>query len=225
MSRDRPALRLRAILAACAALGLGVAAAPLAAAAQEAAAIRGHQDPAAEAFVRDEASRVLKILGDRSLSLAAKKEAFRTMIDQVADVPRITAFVLGRYRRTVTAQQYAQFASAFRTYADNVYESRLGQYRGQTLKVLGSIDRQPGDAVVSSEVAGPDGQGTPVSWRVLRGADGRYRAVDVEVAGVWLAITEQQDFVSTLDNHNGDIGFLIAQLRRDDTGPAHATPR
>ena len=50
-------------------------------------------------------------------------------------------------------------------------------------------------------------------WRVIRGPDGRYRAVDVSVEGVWLAITEQQDFVSTLDNNHGDIGALIQQLR------------
>jgi phospholipid transport system substrate-binding protein len=176
---------------------------------------RGHQDLAAEAFVRDEASKVLQILGDRSVGLAAKKQAFRGMIDQVADVPRITAFVLGKYRRQVSPQQYADFSTAFRAYANTVYESRLDQYRGQTLKVTGSIERRPGDAVVESEVVAADGAPTPVNWRVLKGQDGRYRAVDVEVSGIWLAITEQQDFVSTLDNHNGDIAFLISQLRRD----------
>jgi phospholipid transport system substrate-binding protein len=56
-----------------------------------------------------------------------------------------------------------------------------------------------------------------VNWRVIRGPNG-YRAVDVQVAGVWLAITEQQDFVSTLDNHNGDINVLINQLRRQSGG-------
>jgi phospholipid transport system substrate-binding protein len=53
-----------------------------------------------------------------------------------------------------------------------------------------------------------------VNWRVLRGSAG-WRVVDVQVAGVWLAITEQQDFVSTLDNHGGDINVLISQLRKN----------
>ena len=48
---------------------------------------------------------------------------------------------------------------------------------------------------------------------MIRGADGHYRAVDVSIEGVWLAITEQQDFVSTLDNNHGDINVLIGQLR------------
>jgi len=180
-------------------------------------ASRAHGDTEAEAFVQNEASRVLQVLNDRSLGLDAKKQAFRQMVNQVADVPRITGFVLGRYRRLVTPAQYEAFSAAFRDYADNVYESRLGQYSGQTLKVTGSVVRQPGDVVVSSQVSGA-GQPSAVNWRVIRGADGHYRAVDVQVAGVWLAITEQQDFVSTLDNHNGDINLLIAQLRNPGGG-------
>jgi phospholipid transport system substrate-binding protein len=180
---------------------------------------RAHGDLQAESFVQNQASRVLDVLNNHSMSLDAKKQTFRSMVNQMADVPRITSFVLGRYRRIVTPAQYAAFSSTFREYADNVYESRLGQYSGQTLKVTGSIVRQPGDVVVTSEVGGGGGGApTQVNWRVLRGPDGHYKAVDVQVDGVWLAITEQQDFVSTLDNHNGDINVLINQLRSHDGG-------
>ena len=201
-----------ALLLAAPAAGLLVA--PTAALAQT----RAHGDLEAESFVQNQASRVLQVLNDRGMGLEAKKLAFRTMIDQVADVPRITGFVLGRYRRTVAPAQYAAFSAAFREYADNVYESRLGQYSGQTLKVTGSIVRQPGDVVVSSQISGGSGAPTVVNWRVIRNAAGQYRAVDVQVEGVWLAITEEQDFVSTLDNHNGDINVLIGQLRNQGGG-------
>ena len=74
--------------------------------------------------------------------------------------------------------------------------------------------RVPGDVVVTSQIVGGEvNSPTEVKWRVIRGADGHYRAVDVSVEGVWLAITEQQDFVSTLDNNHGDINVLITQLR------------
>jgi phospholipid transport system substrate-binding protein len=176
-------------------------------------AARAHGDPQAEAFVQGQANRVLQILSNPGMGVEAKKAVFRQIIDQVADVPRITSFVLGRYRRIVTPAQYSDFSAAFKTYAENVYESRLNEYKGQTLQVTGSVVRQPGDVVVSSQIIGGPGQPAQVNWRVLRGADGQYRAVDVQVAGIWLAITEQQDFVSTLDNHSGDINLLINQLR------------
>jgi phospholipid transport system substrate-binding protein len=215
----RPSLftaALTALLLAAPAAGL-----MLAPASTLAQATRAHGDAEAESFVQTEANRVLQVLNDRSLSPTAKKQTFRTVVDEVADVPRITGFVLGRYRRILTPAQYSDFAGAFREYANSVYETRLGEYKGQTLRVTGSTVRQPGDVVVTSEVSGGAAAPSPVNWRVLRGPDGRYKAVDVQVAGVWLAITEQQDFVSTLDNHNGDINVLIAQLRNQASRPAH----
>ena len=136
-----------------------------------------------------------------------------------ADVPRITDFVLGRYRRQITPVQYQQFADAFRAYADSVYEARLGAYDGETLTVSGSVARSPTDAVVSTVVQGGNYSGNPVvNWRLLKGPDG-WKVVDVQAQGVWLAVVEQSDFTSTLANNNGNIDVLIAQLRRDAAHP------
>ena len=130
-------------------------------------------------------------------------------------MPRITRFVLGKYARSITPAQMQQFAPVFRSYANNVYESRLGQYKGETLKVTGSVARTPTDVVVASSVGGGQlKKPERVNWRLLKGADGRWRAVDVQVQGVWLAITQQQDFVSTIDNAGGKVEVLIAQLRQ-----------
>ena len=201
-------LRVAGALALAVATPLGLGANPAAA-----QAIRSHGDPSAEAFVQSEASKGVAILNDRSLSLAAKKQAFYTFVNQTADVPRITNFVLGRYRRQVTPAQYQQFAEIFRQYADGVYETRLGDYHGEKLQVTGSLVHGPGDVVVSSLVTGGDFKGQPVvNWRLLQGPDG-WKVVDVQAQGVWLAVVEQQDFTSTLANANGNIDVLIRQLR------------
>jgi hypothetical protein len=85
--------------------------------------------------------------------------------------------------------------------------------------------------VVNTTISGGQlDQPVAVAWRVL-GAQGSWKVVDVQFKGVWLAITQQQDFVSTIDNASGDIGVLIAQLRRDAQRPArpaggrHIDPR
>jgi len=174
------------------------------------------RDAAAEGFVSVEANRALQILGDHNLSIDAKKKAFRAFVDEVADVPTITGYVLGKYRRNVTDDQYRAFSVAFREFANTVYETRLNTYKGEVLKVTASIVRRPGDAIVTSEVVGGQTkQPIKVLWRVLKSSEGRWHAVDVQVEGVWLAVTEQQDFVSTLDNAHGDINVLIAQLKGD----------
>jgi len=140
---------------------------------------------------------------------------FRALVDQIADVPRITRFVLGKYARTATPAQRAQFDPLFQTYAQDVYQSRLSEYHGEKVRIDGSIVRGPGDVIVNSTVAGGKlDRPEHVGWRVLNSGAG-WKIVDVEVSGVWLAITQQQDFVSTIDNAHGDVGVLIAQLRGD----------
>lgn len=181
------------------------------------------RDPSAEQFVGAQAQRILAILNNRDQGRAEKITAFRAIIDQDADVPRITTFVLGKYARSITPAQMQRFAPVFREYAQNVYERRMSEFHGETVKVTGSIVRRPGDVVVNTLIVGGAlKQPLPVAWRVL-GAGGSWKVVDVEVSGVWLAITEQQDFVSTIDNHGGDIDALTAQLRQQTqrrTSPA-----
>lgn len=211
--------RRSALLLAAALLSAAPAAAMLSTAAP--ARAQAARDASAETFVGQEGQRALRIL-NASGPVAAKKAQFRQFVDEAADVPKITRFVLGRYARTVTPAQYAAFADAFRDYANSVYESRLSQYRGEGFKVTGSQVRSPTDVVVASEVVGgASNRHDVVNWRVQKGADGRWRVVDVNVRGVWLAITEQQDFVSTLNNNRGDINVLVGQLRnRAEAAPA-----
>lgn len=193
---------------------LALAPAAAATVAPMAAVAQSRRDAGAEQFVQQQAQRVLQVLNDRSIPAAQKRRTFEGLIDQVADVPRITDFVLGKYNRTISPAQKREFAALFRDFANNVWESRLGDYGGERLVVTGSTIRQPGDVVVASRVSGGKLRDrAEVNWRVLRGADGRWRAVDVQVQGVWLAITQQQDFVSTIDNAGGNIEALLTQMR------------
>lgn len=177
------------------------------------------RDPGAEQFVQAGAQRVISVLADQSLSEAQKEAAFHRAIDDLADVPKITNFVLGKYARSITPEQKARFAPVFRTYAESVYRNRLDDYHGEILKVTGSTVRKPGDVIVATQVTGGQlSQPVLVSWRVL-GGPGGWKAVDVQFKGVWLAITQQQDFVSTIDNSHGNIDVLINQLQRDAQRP------
>jgi phospholipid transport system substrate-binding protein len=186
----------------------------LALAAPGGAQAQGARDAAAEQYIQVQAQRVLNVLSDRSMSTDAKIHTFRNVVDQIADVPRITRFVLGKYARTATPAQRQQFDPLFRTYAQDVYESRLNEYHGETVTVTGSTVRNPGDVIVDSVVAGGKlQQPGHVGWRVMNNGSG-WKIVDVEVSGIWLAITQQQDFVSTIDNAGGNVDVLIGQLEK-----------
>jgi len=180
---------------------------------------QGTRDPGAEQFVQASAQKVIGILADKSLSETQKETVFHRAIDELADVPKITNFVLGKYARSITPEQKARFTPTFRAYAESVYRNRLDDYHGEVVKVTGSTVRKPGDVIVNTQITGgQNAQPVDVAWRVLGGPAG-WKAVDVQFKGVWLAITQQQDFVSTIDNAHGNIDVLIAQLQRDAKRP------
>ncbi len=172
------------------------------------------RDAQAEQFVQVQAQRIVTVLDNHATSPADRTRAFKAIVDEIADVPRITNFVLGKYARTITPDQMQRFAPVFRAYEQSVYETQLSNFNGNSVKVTGSIVRRPGDVVVNTVIGGPGyKQPLPVSWRVL-GGGGSWKVVDVEAGGVWLAITQQQDFVSTIDNNGGNIDALISQLQQ-----------
>src|SRR4051812_9400220 len=211
MSRRFPRSILKAAAAAVVVLG---AAAPLNAALTVPAFAQAPRDAGAEQFVQTGAQRIISVLNDKSQSTGEKIRVFRGLVDELADVPRITNFVLGKYARTITPAQRDRFARVFREYAQNVYETRLGDYHGETVKVTGSTVRKPGDVVVNTVISGGKvSQPVSASWRVL-GSGNSWKVVDVQVSGIWLAITQQQDFVSTIDNAGGNVDVLIAQLEK-----------
>ncbi len=200
---------------------VALALAPAMAAIALPSAALAQRDAQAEQFVDGNGARVLAILNNRQESKPAKEQSFRTLIDQVVDVPRLTRFVLGKYARSITPDQYQRFAAVFRTYAEGVYQSRIDDYHGEKFTVNGSVPNKPGDTIVTTTLfGGKMSTPTVVKWRVL-GSAGSYHVVDVQVSGVWLAITQQQDFVSTIDNAGGNINVLIAQLQKDRDGIVH----
>ncbi|MCC5981037.1 MAG: ABC transporter substrate-binding protein [Oceanicaulis sp.] len=171
---------------------------------------------AAEAFVEREAQRVIDALQawrEGEVDLDTLRRDFRDRVDDLADVERITGFVLGRYRRGADPQALEEFSEVFREFAIQVYERELGNYAGQTLSVTGSVTRNSGDYVVRSVVRGGNGEpDVPVNWRVLV-RDNGMKVVDAEVMGVWLAQTQREQITGIIGNARGDISAATRVLR------------
>jgi phospholipid transport system substrate-binding protein len=172
---------------------------------------------AAEAFVQSNVQRGLQILNNTGLSKEQRQEQFRTFLATLTDLHRIALYTLGPARRTASPADQDAFVEAFRNYAFAVYGAEFSKYSGQTLRVTGSIQRAPGDELVRTVLVDPQAaagqQPIDVDFRVYS-SGGKFSVVDIVVAGLDLAITEQEDFSSFLAQHNGDLKALIANLRQ-----------
>ncbi len=169
----------------------------------------------AEAFVDANVSKGLAILNNKGLSTDQRKAQFQTFILGLTDMHRIANFTLGQYRHGATPQDQDAFAAAFQNYAIAVYQSYFTKYSGQTLRVMGSQERAPGDTIVTTRMIDPNDQSgqqpLEVDFRVLTD-NGRFVVIDFSVAGIWLAIEERDQFSSFLGQNGGSIPTLINHL-------------
>lgn len=172
--------------------------------------------PPAEAFVQANVVKGLAILNNKALSADQKRTQFQNFILGLTDMKRIAKFTLGQYRNGASQQDQDQFAAAFQAYAIAVYQSYFAKYSGQSLKVVSSQERAPGDTIVTTQLIDPNdnsgNQPLQVDFRVLSDG-GKFVVIDFSVAGIWLAIEERDQFSSFLGQNGGSIPMLIKHLR------------
>lgn len=161
----------------------------------------------------------------RNTSDPARRAKFRDFVTQYADARKTALFTLGNYRRGASEADIEGFVKAFTAYATAVYESRLDQYKGQTLKVVGSVDNRPNDVTVNMIVVDPNASNPlRVAFRLL-GGNANYRFVDIQVEGIWLSIDQREQFAAFLSKNNGSIPRLTAHLQAQAQQIMAGSPR
>lgn len=170
------------------------------------------KSPEAEAFVMDVSNQVIEIL---NLTTAQEKEdEFRALLNNKANLKRIAAFTLGKYRRQLSPTELQEFQSLFETMITKVYANRLGSYEDQKIVVLGS-EKKKKDYLVETELRFNDGS-DPIAivWRLRQEKDGRITLFDLRVLGIWMALEQRETFLSILKNNNEDFNVLLDNLRQ-----------
>jgi phospholipid transport system substrate-binding protein len=172
-----------------------------------------------KAFMADIGDRVIKIVADKEMPEAQRKEQFRQLVESKFDVPTISRFVLGRYWRTATDQQKQQFQSVFETYMINVYWSHFTSYNGERFNVTGAQEQGAGNVTVTSNIlrSPNDPQPVKVSW-YLRKAGTSYKIEDASLEGVSQLVTYRDEFSSIIEQNNGQVSALIDKLTERTKG-------
>jgi ABC-type transporter MlaC component len=169
----------------------------------------------AQDFVQADIQTGVSILQDKSLSADARRQQLHDFLLSLLDTRRIAIYTLGSAQSASPTDLDAMF-DAFRDFMGATYNSRLGSYGGQTLKITDTVEHAPGDFVVRTILIDPsDPPGanpTEVGLRVVD-ESGKFYIVDAHIEGIWLAEALRDDFQGFLKEHNGDIAALTAHLR------------
>jgi len=183
-----------------------------------------------EAFVQQSIDRGVAVLKDKSLDDAERRAKIGEMLAEVLDTRKMALFMLGNVRETAAASELDVYAEAYRAFSIASYESQLGSYGGQSLKVTGSVERAPGDYIVEAVVMDPalpnNPTPLPVAFRVVAERDGKFAVVAASLnrrhlvgfgaaRGVRrLSAPARQQHYSTRRAPAGGDGRLIRTVRR-----------
>ncbi|MFL5239052.1 MAG: phospholipid-binding protein MlaC [Rhizomicrobium sp.] len=176
----------------------------------------GAQAPV-EAFLQQSIDRGIAVLKDKSLDNVGRREKISDMLVELLDTRKMALFMLGNLRETAAASDLDVYAEAYKAYTIASYESQLGSYGGQSLKVTGSVERAPGDYIVDAVVVDPalsdDPTLLPVAFRVVDERDGKFAVVDASIAGIWLGLAQRAEFGAYLNQHGRSVAALTAHLQ------------
>jgi phospholipid transport system substrate-binding protein len=170
-----------------------------------------HAAEEAESFVKSNIDKSYAIL---NREVSSRQAEFRAQLLSIVDTKRIGLFTLGPYARGQSQPELDAFVAAFTDYLVVVYQRGLNIYKGKNLEVTGSMERGPGDVIVKVVVDDDEASKTHIDFRVRREPGGSNMITDLQVEGVWLALSEREEFMSYLQQHHGSIAELSSELQR-----------
>ncbi|MCM0020696.1 MAG: ABC transporter substrate-binding protein [Tagaea sp.] len=198
----------RTFFAICLAVALWV----LGAGPSPAQAQQQQQMPAAAAFIERLAQRAIEGLTARDIDTDERTKRFRVLLTESFDVPKIGRFALGAAWRTASAADREAYLKAFEDFIVATYATRFADYGGEQIRVVSSRRLDEGEAAVGTLFERARGEPIRVDWRLAPEGQS-WKIIDVIIEGVSMAITQRDDFASTVQRNGGRVGPLVEQLR------------
>ena len=167
----------------------------------------------AKLFVEKLAEEGIGFLKNKSLNEEQRKKEFQKVLKNNFDMKTIGRFALGRYWRTSSKQQKAEYLDLFEKMVVDVYSRRFSDYNGEDFVVISSHVQGKSDAIVLSQIVPSSGSKINVEWRVRKKKNGSLKVVDIMVEGVSMSLTQRSDFASVIQRGGGNINVLLDHLR------------
>jgi phospholipid transport system substrate-binding protein len=164
-------------------------------------------------YVMEITTNAINTLTNKSTSQNEKEVQFGELFDKNFDVSSISRFVLGKYWKQASLDQKKNFIKAFRNYIVKTYSSRFNEYSGEKLKLINyENEKNPKIFLVHTALERQDAPLIKVDWRIGKKKD-RFVILDIIIEGISLAITQRSEFVSVIDQNEGNIDKLISLLK------------
>ncbi len=171
-------------------------------------------------FIQALADQAISVLSDSQGTLEERERDFHGLLNDSFAMSLIGRFVVGRYWKTMTPDQQAEYQALFAAWVSKSYSARLGGYSGQEFRIDRTQKAGQDDVFVRTRIVQKDSAPLRADWRV-RTFDGKHKVIDVVVEGVSMLTTQRSEFSAVLRKHGPD-GLIDALQTRLTKFPAKA---
>ena len=166
----------------------------------------------AEAFVKKVTTEGIEQIVNSDVSMAEKDARFEKLFNEYLDLDYIGKFVLGRYWKTASAKQQADFIDVYRAFNIKTWSKRFDEFKGKSFKFVGtSPSSSEGQIFVNTTVDMGEGAPAKVVWRVKDGKP--LKIVDIIIENVSLAVTARNEYTAYIKQAPNGVDDLIKNLK------------
>ena len=158
----------------------------------------------------DEAAKVLS----SDDPVESKIIKLNAIAESSVDINGIGMYTLGKYRKSISAEQKAKYQKLFRSYFLKSFSSRLVDYTNPRIDVVSQKKINDKYTIVNSVLEATSKRPqVKIDWRIYTKNPDRPLIRDLIVEGLSLARTQKEEFASILNSNNNDVNVLINKLQ------------
>ena len=167
----------------------------------------------ATAFIQETGEQMVTAINGQGVPLAQRRERVAAILRRAVDVEGVGRFILGRYWRTASPDQQAEYLRLFEEVLIRNLSARFGEYQGVRFGMGRSQARTEDDVLVNTVIERPGSAAFGLDWRVAE-VGGQPRVVDVIAEGTSLRLTTRSEYSSVITRNGGNVGALLTAMRQ-----------
>jgi phospholipid transport system substrate-binding protein len=166
--------------------------------------------PTALDTVNEVINTSLPVLRDKQTPVSQRRRQLRDLLEQHFDFADMARITLGYHWRELSVTQRTEFVKLFTAFIENAYLSKIEDYSGQDVAVLGQNSEGEGFSRVRSQIIQPGKQPIKVDY-LLRELDGDWKIYDVTVDAISIVANYRNQFNRVINDQGFD--KLMADMR------------
>lgn len=148
-------------------------------------------------------NKSLPVLRDKKTPLPQRRRQLRDLLEQHFDFADMARIALGYHWRELNTTQRSRFTVLFTAFIENAYLSKIQDYSGQDVAVLGENPEGGGFSRVRSQIIQPGKQPIKVDY-LLREFDGDWKIYDVTVDAISIIANYRNQFNRVINDQGFD---------------------